>query len=570
MVTELPKTDVVTVGVGWTGGIVAAELSKEGLEVVGLERGENRGTANFAMKHDELRYALRYELMQDLSRQTLTFRNDSGQRALPMRKYGSFLLGDGVGGAGTHWNGMTDRYLPYDFEIRSQTIDRYGEDKIADGLTIQDWGITYDEMEPYYVKFEQVAGISGGETPNRGERSEPFPNPPLKATPAMNMFKEATESMGYEPFIIPAANNSQPYENPDGEQIAACQYNGFCERFGCEYGAKGSPNVTVIPTALKTGKFELRTHSEVLEILHDGEKATGVLYRDTRTGEQFEQPADVVVVTSYTFNNARLLLTSELGTPYDPETGRGTIGKNYCYQTIVGTDGFFDDMKFNSAMGSGGLAAVIDNFNGDNFDYSEHDFIHGGSILMVQGGKRPIASNEVPPGTPRWGKEFKEQSIKYYNRHLRVYTYGACLPHEQNYLDLDPTYRDSNGYPLLRMTFDFSETDRNRGAFLNEQTRAIMEEMGATHVSDAETMERYDITKYAATHNVGGVIMGEDPETSAVNNYLQMWEHDNVFVVGGSAYAHQSGYNATATLGALAYRASEGILEYSRNGGSLV
>ncbi|SFE18872.1 gluconate 2-dehydrogenase alpha chain [Lentibacillus persicus] len=570
MVTKLPKTDVVTVGVGWTGGIIAAECSKAGLKVVGLERGRNRRTEDFSMKHDELRYALRYENGQDLSRQTLTFRNNRNQRALPMRQFGSFLLGEGVGGAGTHWNGLTDRYSPYDFEIRSNTIEKYGENKIPDGLTIQDWGITYDEIEPYYVKFEKMAGISADETPLRGERSEPFPNPAMKSTPAMDLFIETTSNMGLDPFVMPAANNSQPYENPDGQQLAACQYNGFCERFGCEYGAKASPNVTVIPTAEATGNFELRPNSEVIEVLHDGEKATGVLYVDRRTGERFEQPAEVVALTSYTFNNTRLLLASELGTPYNPETQRGTVGKNYCYQVIVGTDGFFDDKKFNLAMGSGGLAATIDNFNADNFDHTDLDFLHGGNILMGQYAKRPIANNQVPPGTPKWGKEFKEQSIKYFNRSINVYTYGACLPHVNNYLDLDPTYKDIHGYPLIRMTFDYSDSDRKRGHFLNEQTKKIMQEMGATHVSENESMEHYDITEYKATHNTGGVIMGADPETSAVNSYLQMWEADNVFVVGGSAYPHQSGYNATETLGALAYRASEGIIDYSKNGGSLV
>lgn len=569
MVTKLPKTDLVTVGVGWTGGIIAAEASKAGLKVVGLERGANRGTANFAMKHDELRYALRGELMQDLARETLTFRNNGGQRALPMRQYGSFMLGNGVGGAGTHWNGMTDRYLPYDFEIRSKTIERYGESKIADGLTIQDWGITYDEMEPYYTMFDKMAGISADETPLRGKRSEPFPNSALKNGPELDLFKETTKNMGLDPFTMPAANNSQAYQNPDGQHMAGCQMNGFCERFGCEYGAKASPNITVIPTALKTGNFELRPNSEVIEILHEGGKATGVIYVDTRTGEKFEQPAEMVAITSYTFNNNRLLLNSNLGTAYNPETKKGTIGRNYCYQIIVGTDGFFDDRKFNTAIGSGGLGGTLDNFNGDNFDHTDHDFIHGGAIIMNQSGKRPIDNNQVPPGTPRWGKEFKQQSLKYYNRHINVHTYGAVMPHVNNYLDLDPTYKDVHGKPLVRMTFDFSETDRKRGEFLNNKTKEIMQEMGATHVSDNESLEHYDITKYQATHNTGGVIMGADPETSAVNNYLQMWEADNVFVVGGSAYAHQSGYNATHTLGALAYRASEGIVKYSKNGGSL-
>jgi gluconate 2-dehydrogenase alpha chain len=570
MVTKLPKTDVVTVGVGWTGGIIAAEASKAGLKVVGLERGGNRSTENFAMKHDELRYAIRGELMQDLSRETLTFRNNSGQRALPMRQFGSFMLGNGVGGAGTHWNGMTDRYNPYDFEIRSKTIEKYGESKIAKGLLVQDWGITYDEMDPYYTKFEKMAGISADETPLRGPRSEPFPNPALKHGPELDLFKEATKRLGLDPFTMPAANNSKPYENPDGQHLASCQMNGFCERFGCEYGAKASPNVTVIPTALKTGNFELRPHSEVIEILHKGGKATGVLYVDTRTGERFEQPADIVAITSYTFNNNRLLLNSKLGTPYDPKTQKGVIGKNYCYQIIVGHDGFFDDHKFNTAIGSGGLGATLDNFNADNFDHTNHDFIHGGTIIMNQSAKRPIENNQVPDGTPRWGKEFKKQSLKYYNRHLNVHTYGAVMPNVNNYLDLDPTYKDIHGNPLVRMTFDFSESDVNRGKFLLEQTKKIMLEMGATHVSKDPQIGPYDITKYQATHNTGGVIMGADPETSAVNNYLQMWEAENVFVVGGSAYAHQSGYNATQTLGALAYRAAEGIVKYNKTGGMLV
>src|SRR5699024_6187552 len=108
--------DVVTIGVGWVGSIVAKELAQDGKQVVGLERGRERTTEDYLQVHDELRYALRYEMMQDLSKETITFRHDPGQRALPMRKYGSFLPGTGTGGAGVHWNGQTWRFLPYDFE----------------------------------------------------------------------------------------------------------------------------------------------------------------------------------------------------------------------------------------------------------------------------------------------------------------------------------------------------------------------------------------------------------------------------------------------------------------------
>ncbi len=80
-------------------------------------------------------------------------------RSLPLRQYGSFLLGVGVGGAGTHWNGQNFRFLPYDFEMRSKTIEKYGVDKIPADMTIQDWGISYDKIEPYYDQYEKMAKI---------------------------------------------------------------------------------------------------------------------------------------------------------------------------------------------------------------------------------------------------------------------------------------------------------------------------------------------------------------------------------------------------------------------------
>src|SRR5690606_36408185 len=217
------------------------------------------------MMHDELRYGIRHGTMQNLSKETITFRNNESMRALPMREYGSFLLGVGLGGSGTHWNGQNFRFLPYDFEIRSQTIAKYGEDKIPADMSIQDWGITYDEIEPYYDMWEKMAGISGedGANPFEGKRSNPYPTGPQKQTQAMELFTEATARLGYHPYVQPSANLSENYTNPDGISRVACQYCGFCERFGCEYGSKADPLVTVLPVAEKTGKFEVRTRSEV-------------------------------------------------------------------------------------------------------------------------------------------------------------------------------------------------------------------------------------------------------------------------------------------------------------------
>src|SRR5215470_406785 len=164
MATRLPPVDVVIVGLGWTGGIIAKELGPTGLKIVALERGGPRTTQNdFAVPliRDELRYSQRHDLMMDTSVDTYTIRNNPSETALPMRRLGSFLPGEGVGGAGVHWNGVTWRWADVEFKVRSLYEERYGKAYIPEDMTIQDWGITYAELEPYYDRFEHTAGVSG-------------------------------------------------------------------------------------------------------------------------------------------------------------------------------------------------------------------------------------------------------------------------------------------------------------------------------------------------------------------------------------------------------------------------
>src|SRR5258708_7541201 len=227
MATKLKSVDVVTVGVGLTGTILAKELADTGLKVVGLERGRWRDTdPDFSMPgaHDELKYVRRHELMQDLSKETLTFRNATSETALPMRQLGSFLPGEGVGGAAVHWGGLTWRFLPWDFETKSQTLARYGAKHVSEECTLQDWGVTYEELEPHFNRFEYLYGVSGkagnlqgkiipGGNPFEGSRSKEYPNPPLKTAYSSTLFKQAVEKMGYKPFPVPTAANSRAYKN---------------------------------------------------------------------------------------------------------------------------------------------------------------------------------------------------------------------------------------------------------------------------------------------------------------------------------------------------------------------
>src|SRR5215470_16931885 len=195
----LPEVDVVIVGVGWVGGIIASELTKAGLNVVGLERGHGRGIADYQVKYDEIQgMGVRSDMFQNTALETWTLRHNVREQAMPLRELGSFLPGTGVGGAGVHWAGQTWRFHPRDFTMRSSTIERYGAGFIPNSMSIQDWGITFDQLEPYYDKFEKMAGIAGkagnlkgqvqaGGNPFEGPRSNEYPvaYPPLPHAPAI-------------------------------------------------------------------------------------------------------------------------------------------------------------------------------------------------------------------------------------------------------------------------------------------------------------------------------------------------------------------------------------------------
>lgn len=572
MAIKADKVDVVVVGTGWAGGIICAELAKAGKKVVALERGNESIQEDFTDVKDDLRYTNRFELMQDLKYETVTSRTTMDEDALPVRTQDEFMAGTNLGGGSVHWAGSTYRWWPYDFELRSQTVERYGEDKIPDGMTIQDWGITYDEMEPYYAKFELTAGISGEPDPLGAHRSIDYPTPPMKESPPIRMFKEATENLGYHPYQMASANMSERYENPDGQVLNQCQYCSYCTQFGCDFGAKSDAVVTVIPTAKETGNFELRTNAYVRRVLYDGDEATGVMYVDTKTGQEYEQPADVVVLAAFTFTNNRLLMLSGIGEQYDPTTRTGVIGRNFNGQfniSFLGATGFFDDKKFNLYAGAGALGATMSDFVADNFDHTDLDFIHGGAIEYRQYGNTALASNVVPNDTPRWGPEFKKNSVHYTYRNLTIWYTAAIMSWWHNYLDLDPTYKDDFGDPLIRVTNKFTEQDRNIAKFGIEKCQEIMEEMGADIVDVDEIPEEFDHI-YQGGHYAGGVAMGDDPATSAVNSYLQMWEMDNLFVIGGSAFPQFGGHHPTPTIAALAYRAAEGIEKYLEDRGPLV
>lgn len=588
MANVRPKADAVIVGLGWCGSLIAEELTRAGLNVVAIERGPWFETATDfppSVDTDELRWDTRRSMLLPPAIETTTFRNNRSQTALPTRDWSMNELGYNVGGSGTHWAGMAWRFLPFDFEPYSYTMKRYGKQQISEGLIVQDWGVSYDDLEPFYERFERIAGVSGkagvlngekieGGNPFEGSRKSEFPLPALATTRLTDLFTEGSKKLGLNPFMVPAGQASQAYTNPLGVRMGPCTYCGYCLYYGCGNFSKSSPNACVVPALMQRSNFTVITESAVLRanLAEDGKVATGVTYLD-RNKMEWEQPADIVIFSAFQMQNVRLLLLSKIGKPYNPETREGVVGRAYSFQTVSGANLFFEDEYLNQFIGAGALSAQVDDYNGDNFDHTGKGFIGGAGILVVARGSRPIGNADaVPLGTPRWGSQWKKAYTHAFQNGTFIFNQGTSFSHDECYLDLDPEYKDANGDPLIRVTFDYNENDRRMARFTEDKAVEIGKAMGAKIVNgfDAAAVN-YGPYLPSSDHTIGGAVMGKDPKTSVLNRYQQSWDVHNVFVLGASSFPNNAGYNPTSTIGALSLWTAKAIIEqYLHKRGPLV
>jgi len=566
-----PKKDVVIVGLGWTGSIMGMELAQEGLEVLALERGPERDTMpdfQYPKVIDELKYGSRLGFMQKLSQSTLTIRRTQNERALPYRVLGAFFPGDGVGGAGMHWNGTTWRAQAEKYG------ERFGRQIIPEDMLLQDYPVTYAELEPFFERFEQVAGVSGqagnlngklipGGNPFEAPRKHHYPMPAMPQTYAGALFVQAARDAGYHPFTRPAAIASQAYVNPYGMQMGPCSFCGFCERYGCYQYAKGSPQVCILDALKRKPNFAYRTQSEVLkiEMAADGKTSTGVTYFDHRAGEEVFQPADLVCLCAYQIQNTYLLLVSGIGQAYDPVTNEGAVGRAYAYQLTGSVTLFFKDKVFNPFIGTGANGSAIDDFGINQMDFANVGFIGGGYISAGGSHGQPIRAIPLPRGTPAWGSPWKSAIKEWYGHSMWIGSHASCMSYRSNYMDLDPTYTDQYGRPLLRMTFNWHPNDIRMTQFMRSKVEPLARSLNPDLMQSNFNGEgaMFDVRPDQTTHNVGGAIMGNDPRISVVNRYLQTHGVHNVFVIGAGAFPQNLQYNPTGLLGGLSYWAAHAL-----------
>ena len=565
---SLPKVDVVIVGCGAAGGIMAKELSTNGMKVVALDRGDFLRTRDCAQL-DELRYQSRGELQHPLLDDTkVQWRPNDQTDTVGLAN----MMASGIGGSTRHYTTQHWRMLPHHFKQYSENVGRYGESVIPKDTSIVDWPMSYDDLAPFYDKVDSEIGISGkagningiiqpGGNPFEGPRSNDYPMPPLLESTVSRLVKPVLEEMGYNPFPGPSSIATENYKGRP-----ACTYCSFCSSYYCFIGAKGSTNVTVLPIGINSGNLEIRPNVRVIKINKDkdGNKATGVTYLDA-DGNQQEQLASMVIVSSYTYENIRLLLYSDINK-------NDMVGKYFMDHHYPFVWGYFDNTITNPSTGPWAANVAIDNFNGDNFDHTGLGFIEGGVMGPYGGNLQAIAGSgagffgiPMPDGTPTFGEGYKQALKKYFRRVATFMPQIPSLPYDANYCDLDPTVKDEIGMPVLRITYNAYENEIKAGTYLQNIIEDIMTKMEVSHIKKAGVF-----TPPSTAHEVGGVRMGTDPTKSVVNKYLQSWELPNMFVVGGAVFPTFFGYNPTHTIEALAFWSADYIKTQCKPGGSLV
>lgn len=542
--------NVVVVGAGPGGGIAAKEMSEAGLTVVLFERGRHQGFLDH--DNDEL-YSQRTTVLDnaygpDKERHRRVIENPDGTTRIVQANEGGYNNVAAVVGGGTQsYGAMAWRFMPEDFKMKST----YGS---VEGSTLEDWPISYEDLEPYYEKAEWEWGVSGDMTGNPFSpyRKKDYPNPAFPYNTEGRLLYETTKNMGLHPFPIPMLRLSRPY---DGR--GACIHNRTCVGFACPTGAKSGAQNVVIPKALATGNCELRTECFVYKIItNDQGRATGVEYFDAVNTRQV-QTADLVIVSSSATETARLLLNSKtnlfpngLGNRYD------WVGRNLQGHAYSGCYGLFDEELYDD-IGPGATVAIMDYNHGN-------PGIIGGSMLANEFIRLPyLFSNQRPPGSKKWGKAHKDFQRQYFKRSMSFKGPVQEIPVFDARVRIDPEVTDAWGIPTLRISGQRHPLDIETGKFIADKAEEIILASGAKETWKSTPGRGVS----GGQHQAGTCRMGDDPQTSVTNKYGRLWEIDNLFVCDGSLHVTNGGFNPSLTIMALAYWVSDYIKEEWRGTG---
>jgi choline dehydrogenase-like flavoprotein len=538
------EVDFVIVGSGAAGGVLAKELSANGFRVVVLEQGPYLKEADFS--HNEVDVFVNHQLTNNPRLQPITFRKSPQDTA---KKQPAVLYGRCVGGSSVHFTANFWRLHEIDFIERSKV----GE---IPGANFADWPITYADLEPYYTKVEWEVGVSGlaGASPFDPPRSKPYPMPPLPVKGSGVIFERAAKKLGYHPFPAPMAILSQPRPGR-----SACVNCGFCLGFGCEVGAKSSSLSAMIPVAEKTGRCEIRPNCYVHQVAVDKNgRATGVLYFDAKKDTQLQRAKAVILSANGAETPRLLLLSTSPQFPNGLANSSGYVGKHLMPNSGAIAYGVFDE-PLNDYKGFA-VSRIFHDFY--ELDRQKVGF-YGGGGLDARFDLTPgfFALNALPPGTPKWGKEFKRALHQNFTRTMEIFCHATSLPVESNSFSLDPDVKDAWGLPALRMTFRDHPNDLKMMEWMKDRAMEILDAAGAKTKWHNPIQEQQ-----FAVHLLGTCRMGSDAKTSVINPDHRTHDVPNLFLCDGSSLVTSGRGQPTMTIQALAFRAADRITALAKRG----
>jgi choline dehydrogenase-like flavoprotein len=538
------EVDFVIVGSGAAGGVLAKELSTNGFRVVVLEQGPYLTEKDFT--HNEVKVLAERSLTNKVSLQPNTFRRTAQDKAKTQQ---SVMYGYCVGGSSVHFTANFWRFHEIDFIEHSKVGD------IA-GANLADWPIRYADLEPYYTKVEWEIGVSGlaGASPFDPPRSKPYPMPPLPVKGCGVVFEKAARKLGYHPYPAPLAILSQPRPGRD-----ACVNCGFCLGFGCEVGAKSTSLSTVVRMAEKTGKCEIRPNSYVHKVEMDKNgRAIGVVYFDSKKNVHLQRAKAVILSANGAETPRLLLLSTSKEYPDGLANSSGYVGKNMMPNSAAIVTGVFEE-PLNDYKGFAASRVMHDFYE---LDAAKLGF-HGGGGLDARFDNTPVgfATGMLPPGTARWGADFKRAVEHNFTRTMEIFCHGTSLPVESNSFSLDPDVKDAWGLPALRMTFRDHPDDLKLVAWMRDRALEIMDAAGA------KTKWAQPITEQSfAVHLLGTCRMGNDPKKSVINADHRTHDVKNLFLCDGSSLVTSGRGQPTMTIQALSYRAADRITDLAKRG----
>ncbi len=538
--------DVIIIGTGAAGGIVACVLAEAGKHVLLLERGAALSFADVG--RDDLRNQrlaiYGHNAGPDISGNPRVFVDPHGRSRI-VKPYELDYHNNAacVGGGTRVYGAQAWRFHPDDFRMAS----KYG---VPEGSSLADWPISYENLEPFYERAEWELGAAGDGESIQSEipRRRNYPLPPVPPSPQTVALQTAARQLGWLTSPVPLLINTKAYAGR-----AACIECKYCVGFACPTDAKNGTQNTVIPRALVTGNCDLKTSAVAENIETDNRgKVCGVSYFVDSFGQPRRETArsKLVIVSAGAIETARLLLNSRsslhpagLGNEYDQ------VGRNLQGHLYPRAYGISPDKVFNG-IGPGVTIATIQ-FNHDN------PGIIGGGMLADDFIKPPIDFwyDSLPPDLPRWGIENKRFMRENYTRVMHVRGPVQDIPNPEGRVTIDHTVRDKWGIAVARLSGTTHPATVEAADFMRERGEQWLRASGCEKVWSTQP----GLILSGRQHQAGTCRMGNDPRNSVTDEWGRVHNHDNLFVVDGSLHVTNGGFNPVLTIMALAYRSAEYI-----------